>query len=307
MAYPTEPEFNLEGFPKYGPPTMIPGPKILNLGVPGVGKSWALKTILKAKFIPHIIFAEQPTPSLVSNPDIKWTHIKPRDQRFSDMIAYAEKINTTTVDFLAKMEDPNKRESSQFIDLLRALNNFTDNPSGEQFGPVDEWGPRRVLVIDALTGINKMVLDLVTGNRAIRSFPEWNVAQDQAARLIDKLTNLYCSVIILAHLEPERDEVTGRVTNAPATIGRKLAPILGRNFDEVILSERTDGRKFTWNNMTADVAVKSRYLPPSINLPQDYSAIFRLYMEAGGIPYEAVSENFETLNAQLAQTNSPSE
>lgn len=304
MAYPGEQkqvEYGSAGYglPLYGPATMMPGPKILNMGVPGVGKSWALQTILKAGFKPFVVFAEQPTPVLTKNPDIKWTAIKPRNISFGDMVEYATKVNTNSIDFLSKANDPNRQESNQFIQLLSALNDFVDSPTGEHFGPVDEWGPKRVLAIDGLTGITKMVLDLVTGSRAIRSYPEWNVAQDQMSRFIDKLTSIHCSVIVLAHLEPERDEVSGRVMNYPSTIGKKLPPTLARGFDEALYSVRAEGQKFFWDNTATDVGVKTRYLPPSEKLPQDYSAILRRWEEAGGKAYELVTFDDAKYQAQL--------
>jgi hypothetical protein len=168
------------------------------------------------------------------------------------------------------MDGINKREYDQFVQIYRTLGNFKCAHCGKEFGDVSTWDNTRALVIDSLSGLNIMALDLVAGSKPVKSLPDWGIAMDNLSRLINKLvTDTKCHFVLTAHLEPEKDEVTGRVVNMPSTLGRKLAPLLPRFFDNCIHAIR-EGATFKWSTATENTALKARDLPISANLPPTF-------------------------------------
>lgn len=239
------------------------GLNILLLGESGSGKTYSLRTLVDAGVELFVIQTEPGGTVLEDLPIDKYHrhYIAPAAASWDAMIDSATKINTLSMKALAGLEGVNKREYNQFIDVLQTLHNFKCDRCGKEFGDVSQWDSSRALVIDSLSGLNIMAMDLVVGSKPTKSMPDWGMAMDNLGRLINKLTtDTKCHFILTAHLEPERDEVTGRIINMPATLGRKLAPQLPRFFDNVIHTVR-EGTAFRWSTATDNTALKARDLP----------------------------------------------
>lgn len=246
---------------------------IMLVGSTGTGKTYSLRTLRDAGITPFIIATEpgiESTLGDIKDPEVHWKYIPPANPDWSDMIDSARKINTMGLDSLAKLSDVNKRKYTQFIDVLTTCNDFVCDRCGTSFGDVGSWGPDRALVIDSLSGLNIMAMNLVVGSKPTKSMSDWGMAMDNLERLLIKLTTaLKCHFILTAHLEREQDEISGGVQLMASTLGRKLAPRIPRFFDEVVMTKR-DGTKFSWSTAGLNVDLKARRLKISDGLEPSF-------------------------------------
>jgi hypothetical protein len=264
------------------------GTNTLLLGATGTGKTYCLRTLADAGLEVFIISTEPGIASTLGDTDpskVHWHYIAPATASWTDMIQSAERINQLSFEALAKLPDINKRKYHEFMDVLTTCNDFIDDRTGQHFGDVSKWGPDKALVIDSLSGLNIMALNLVTGSKPIRSMADWGVSIDNLERLIVKLTtDTQCFFVLTAHLERETDEVTGGTQLMAATLGRKLAPRLPRFFDDVIHCKR-EGTSFSWSTATMNVDLKARSLPLSDKLQPNFRQIIEAWRKyAQGTP-----------------------
>lgn len=279
-------------------PSSIPGFKTLLVGATGSGKTHSIRTLIEQGITPFILFTENGMGVVGDLPEdkIHWHYVKPAKADWSAMIDSAKKINTMGLDSLAKLSDINKSKHGQFIDLLTALSNFTDDRTGESFGPVDSWGTDRAIVIDSLSGVNLMAMNLVVGSKPVKSMADWGIAQDNLERLINNLClDTRAHFILISHLERESDEVTGGIKLMASTLGKKLAPKLPRFFDDVIMCER-EGSQFTWNTAAPNADLKARNLPIQAKQPATFKTIVDNWKKQGG----AIAVTPATVAAQMA-------
>lgn len=257
------------------PSSLAPGFNVMLCGTTGTGKTHSIRTLVDLGLEVFVLFTEPGMEVLadLSPEKLHWHYVAPSAPDFSDMIASAQKINTMSFEALTKLPDINKRNYTEFIDVLTCLSNFKDDRTGKEFGSVDSWGPEKVLVVDSLTGLSLMAMNLVTGSKPVKSMADWGVAIDNLERLIVKLcVDTKCHFVLLAHLEREVDEVTGGTSLMASTLGRKLAPKLPRFFSDVVQSKRND-TKFVWTTSASNVDLKARNLPIADNLEPSFKTI----------------------------------
>lgn len=256
--------------------TSLPGPKILLVGATGSGKTHSIRTLIDAGLEVFVVFTEPGMEVLSDIPSDKlhWHYIPPAGPDWASMIDSARKINTLSFKALAEMPDINKRNYTEFLSLLTVLSDFEDQRTGKRFGPVDSFLPgERALVLDSLSGLNVMAMNLVAGSKPVKSMADWGVAMDNLERLITKLTtDVPCTTVITAHLERETDETTGGITLMASTLGRKLAPRLPRFFSDVIHCYR-EGTKFFWSTASFNVDLKARNVPIADKLPPSFQPL----------------------------------
>ncbi len=252
-----------------------PGVNVMLMGESGTGKTYAIRTLVEAGLEVFVLFTEPGQEVLADIPPEKlhWHYVAPAAPAWADMIDSANKINKMNLKMLADMSDINKAKYTGFIDVLTTLSNFTCDRTGQSYGAVDDWGTDRVIVIDSLSGLNIMSMNLVTGSKPVKSMSDWQIAVDNLERLLMKLcTDVRCHFVLTAHLERETDERTGGTTLVSATLGKKLGPKLPRFFSEVVHVKR-DGPKFTWSTATQNVATKNRHLEIRGDLPPSFAPI----------------------------------
>lgn len=267
------------------PKSPLPGPNVLLLGASGAGKTTSIKTLIKCGITPFCVFTEPGFEVLGDIPKEKlhWCYIPPADTAWDAMIDSATKINQLSFESLTKLTDINKRGYGQFIDLLRALNNFKCDRDGLEYGDVCTWGTNRAIVLDSLSGVNIMAMNLVVGSKPVKHQGDWGVAMDNLERLIQKLcTSTQAMFILMAHAERETDEVMGGSKIMAATLGRKLAPRLPRFFSDVVLADK-QGTKFTWSTAALGADLKARNLALADGLPPDFGPIIESWQRSGGI------------------------
>lgn len=264
----------------------IPGPKILLIGDSGTGKTHTIRTLLDAGFKEVFVIFTEPGMEVVGDipaGKLMWKYLAPARSSWKTLREQANKINTLPYKTLTEMADMDKRKYNQFVQLYDVLANFKDDRTGKEYGAVDEWGTDRALVIDSLSGINLMAMKLVVGGKPVKSQPDWQVAMDNVETLVTQLTTgVWATVVIMAHMEREVDEITGGSTIMVSSLGRKLAPKLPRFFSDCIQSVRS-GKEFTWSTATSNAALKSRNLPIANNIQPSFVRVVETWKKRGGL------------------------
>ena len=274
-------------------PFRLPGVNVLLMGPSGTGKTHAIGTLVDQGVETFFLALEPGMESLLgywtdrgkSIPEnLHWHQLAAPKASFTDMIATAKNVNLLSLEGIAKMSDPNRGKYNRFITLLEALNDFPDDRTGKKFGPVDSWDQTRALVVDGLTGVCDCAMALVIGGKPVRSMADWQVAQDQAVKLLRQLCEgTVCHFILIGHVARETDQVLGGVKVMASALGKAMAPVLPAMFSDVVLAERK-GDKWTWDtaNMMADL--KTRNLPIKSDIPPDFGQIFTKWISRNKTP-----------------------
>lgn len=273
----------------------IPGFKVALTGEYGSGKTTAIRTLVEAGLEVFCIFTEDSRGLLNDLPSSKlhWMYIPPADTDWDTMNDAMRKANTLSQDALMKMPDPNRQRYNQLMSVVDACKNFKCERTDQAFGDVTEWNTDRVLFVDSMTGLNAMSMDLIVGSKLIKAQADWQMAQTNLERLIRRwCTGLYCHFVLTAHVEREADEVSGGIKLMIATLGRKLAPQLPRNFDEVIFLRRAGqgAATFVWSNTEPNIALKNRYLPMSDKLAPSFVPLLNEWKKKGGVVAPTVAK-----------------
>lgn len=268
----------------------LPGANILLEGPAGTGKTYSLGTLVDAGIETFYLNLESGMESLLGfwtdrgkpiPPNLRWHHLRPATASFAQLIDGATKVNTLSHKSLAEMSDPDRMKHNQFIELLKVLNDFTDQRSGTKFGPVDTWLPTRAIVVDGLTGVNSCAMSLVVGAKPVRSQSDWGIAQDQVEKLLRMLCDqCRCHFILIAHVEREVDQVLGGSKITVSTLGKALAPKIPAMFSDVILATR-QGDKFLWDTSNAQADLKTRNLAIAGNLEPSFGPIIAKWKSRG--------------------------
>ena len=253
---------------------------VLLLGASGSGKTYSVKTLIDAGIEPFIVSTEPGVEHVLKKAgaklgeDCHLTYVSAANPSWDSMIRTAQQINTLQNDVLLKNKNVNKREYVQFIELLGVCANYIDPLSGKSYGPVDSWDESRALVLDGLTGVGTMSMNMVIGGKPLRTQPDWGISMDQVERFIQKLVfNTKCSFVLIAHIEKVRDEISGQFNVSLSTLGNKLAPKLPPIFDEVICSYR-EGKSFFWSTALEGFDLKARKLSLSDKLDPSFVQLF---------------------------------
>lgn len=266
----------------------IQAPSVILMGATGTGKTTSIATLAAAGITCHVVITE-PTglESLIDtwiekklNPDLlRYTQINPAREDLTGIVDTAKKISISDAQQLASMKPSANRKDSQWFKLLQSIQDFKDDRTGKSYGPVQKLGPKDAFIIDSLSGMNIMAMDLVLGDKVTASPGEWGLAMKSIEKLLSFLcSNLKCTFVLTAHLEKETNEVTGGTQIYASTLGKKLAPTLPRFFSEVVMAHR-EADKFYWSTSNFGVDLKNRALPIGSKLLPDFSPIVRKYQE----------------------------
>ena len=269
----------------------LAGVNVLLMGPAGSGKTHSIGTLVDVGLEVFYLALEPGLESLLgyftdkSKPvpaNLHYHQLEAPKASFSEFLDTARKVNSMALDSLAKMSDPNRSKHDQFIKLLEALNNFPDDKTGERFGPVDEWTPTKVLVLDGMAGLSRAAMSLVVGGKPVRNQSDWGIAQDQVEKIIRMLTdNCRCHFVLIAHVERETDAVLGGVKIMVSALGKALGPKINPMFSDVILTVR-EGTKFSWDTGSALADVKTRNLDIKQGLEASFGPVIKKWVSRGG-------------------------
>lgn len=265
-------------------------PSVLLLGPPGTGKTHSLVTIME--FGTELFYICTEPNGLETLIDamrkkgipadmLHYKIIEPSRPGFHTLQAMASKITEMGFDSLSKL-GPTERSNAQFITLVNTLSNFSDERTGKAFGPVNKFPSHVALALDSLSGVNLMAMDLTIGDKVTAHVGEWGIAMNMIDKLILSLTsNLQCLFVLTAHIEPERDEVTGGTKLMSSTLGKKLAPKIPRFFSEVVLTH-TEGDSYYWSTSHPQIDLKHRALQRYNKLLPTFKPILEAYQQRLG-------------------------
>lgn len=264
----------------------VPTPSVLLLGGPGAGKTDVLIELINLGLELFVISTEpNGVDTLLDSVErrkadinkLHWKSIQPFTGDFESMLRTAERTSVMQFDSIAKMTGTKPRES-QLYWLLKTMVNFQCDRTGEYYGAVDRFGPKRALAIDSLSGLNLISMTHVTGDKPVAHVGEWGLAMGQIENFVNRCCgSLKCLFVLIAHLEKEADEQTGASKLMASTLGRKLAPKLPRFFSEVVMAHRMPGPEWLWATDFLNVDLKHRALPVGSKLPPSFRPIVEAY------------------------------
>ena len=267
----------------------IPGLKALSVGDVGTGKTTLIKSLIQCGLTPMCIFTEpgQEVISDVPADKLHWCYIRPISADLKNLTESAKKVGTMNPDAIQKMHDMTRNTTNQYYPILNALASFKCDRTGLVYGNVGTWGTDKVLVMDSLSGLTIAANKLAVGEKYAMTQPEYQIAMKTIENLVLYLTTgLHCHVYLTAHPERELDEVNGGVKIYPSTLGRKLAPVLPRNFSDVFYTEMwMEGDKPKWGLSTvhAQAVVKARNFPHGARMPLTFVPALESWKKRGGI------------------------
>lgn len=279
------------------PTPIYAGLNIILEGPTGTGKTWSIGTLVEAAMASAYglkdVFYFGLEPGLESligyftdpaseggmgleapPPNIHWHYLQARTRTFEQMKKTADDIGKFDLAGLTKMRDMHRGTNNQMTSIYENLNNFVDQRDGKAYGPVDEWGTDRVIVIDGLSALSRIAMEMMTGSKPVRDKPDYGIAQQNLMALIHKLTSgCNCHFILIAHVTREVDEIMGGVKLMPNTIGKAILSDLQQPFSDIILTYR-EGDKFFWDTANSSADLKTRNLPRQSKLPPDFAPVF---------------------------------
>lgn len=121
------------------------------------------------------------------------------------------------------------------------------DPWGDDPGPLETWPAEDTLVVDTFSSMGRSALALVMALEAKGfSNPEiqhYGIAMDNLEKFIGMITSdaVKCNVIVNTHIQTSKEGGAGKLY--PEALGDKLAPKIGRYFDNMITISISGGKK----------------------------------------------------------------
>lgn len=273
-------------------PSLLQGVNVLLEGPTGTGKTFSIGTLVESGVEVFFTGLEAGNEALLGYfadrgkpiPDNLHWHIldMARKDGFIALANTAQQIGSMTFESMTKIQDFTRMQNNPFERVLRLMNNWKDQRTGLEFGPVDTWGPNRVVVLDGMTGLTSFAKGMVVGAKPVMSPADIGVTQDQLERFIKYCCDgCKCHFILLSHVEREVDQLVGGTKITVSTIGRALAPKIPPMFSDVILATR-NGTEWLWNTSNMMTDLKTRNLPYSEKIAPDFRQIMEKWKSRGG-------------------------
>lgn len=273
---------------------MIPGLKIILMGAPGSGKTHSIRTLIDAGLevfciltepnaintLTNMTDASEAYKSAIADKKLHWHFVQPANPGWESLKKSARLITKYSIGDLQKLGGMDKINYAQFLEVLDCCSDFKDDLTGESFGPIEHFDPHtQVVVIDSLSGLNTMFLNLVVGAKPIRTLPEWGVAIDNELRFIDHICyGIPCHVVLMAHLTRQVDEVMGGIEKMVKALGKHAPQEMPKSFTDVILS-REDAGKFSWSTSDSQTDTKATTGPARASFSPSFVPLIEIWRE----------------------------
>lgn len=261
-----------------------PGFNVMLMGPSGTGKTYSIKTLAATGLETFCLFLEPGLESLIGAytdndekiPDnLHWHYLQPKTLGFKTLQTAADQIGKFDLAGLAKVKDMDRSKNNQVFAMYSVLNDFEDQRTGKKYGPIDQLTNGAVVVIDSLSMLNKVFMDMVIGAKPVKDMSDWGVAQQALMNFIHKLTSgCICHFVLIAHIERETDQVLGGIKLLPSVLGKAITSQIVQPFSDVILTVRQN-TDWTWDTANSLADVKTRNLPVAQKLPADFDAIYQ--------------------------------
>jgi len=175
-----------------------PTVKLFATGFPKTGKTGSLASLANAGFNLRILDFEG---------------------NFAPLVQFVDKDKWGNIEISPRLEDAIKRGSkhietlgppkafTQGMDLLSRWEYVDKDGREVDLGPVVDWGPEDVLVLDSLTAMGKAAMRwvLFVQNRVEKGprIQDWGMGQAAQLSIIEKLASesVRCNVVIISHLK----------------------------------------------------------------------------------------------------------
>ena len=157
--------------------------------------------------------------------------------------------------------------------------------------PENEFGLRRIFVMDSLTETANAAMKMQIGSRPMASPGDYGVAQNNLMNFLRLLTQgMACPFVMTAHVDRETDQVTQSAKIMIKAIGKALATEIPTLFSDVIYATR-EGDKFFWDTAAFGVDTKTRSLGYRSKIAPDFAQIFNVWAKrAGGGPIASLTK-----------------
>lgn len=272
-------------------PDWLLGFKTILMGLPGAGKTSSIPSLLKMGFKVYCAFTEPGVGALnkamtlwkLSDEErsrLFFAFIKPGVDTFKILKEGATSVMNATE--FGKIDGGSRAKYNQLIQLMNLLENFKDH-NGVEHGAVSDFDTTSVLVIDGLSGLNKMCMDLVVGPKPTKTLQDWGVAIDQLDKFQQQGANLRCPFILLSHCAMEQEEVTGKILVTLKALGRQLGPSMTFWYNDFIYAKQGADAKFFWSTVDKNCQLKATYLPHNAELPADFRPLVCGWLDEHGL------------------------
>ena len=215
--------------------------KLMLIGDSGTGKTGMLASLVKDGYNVRVIDFDNGTEYLM-NKLISWQN---KGTQLKGTIHYQTVQDKHKPGASGEVVADGKPEA--YSKAVALLKNW-DGGEDEQFGSINEWTNKDILVIDSLTlmctSIMRKVLFL--NGRTKREWQDYNATLQTALNFLNLITDksLPCHVIFMTHINYISPEGTNIIQGFPASIGKELSIQIPRYFNNIIgASKRGSGNK----------------------------------------------------------------
>jgi len=197
--------------------------KILYVGNSGAGKTGSLVSLVRAGY--HLSFLD-----MDNGLDTLVAQIETQCPERMGQVDYQSFRDTYKADPVRGLIIQGRAKA--YTNMLKALNEWDDETKPE------EWGPKRVFVLDSLTAVGKAAYNWAAGmDPTAKDKRQWFfTAQQSIETLLDMLTSasFQTNVIIVTHLQAGKDEDPKMYASS---IGSALGPKIPKFFNTLIAAE----------------------------------------------------------------------
>ena len=266
------------------------------MGLGGTGKTYALGTLVdwaeKNSFEVAVLFTENGLESLLGyfrdkgrEPPacLYWHQQVTKPISLKSLMLTADNVGKLSYEALAKSVDSNRGgENNAFFKILQSCSNFKDDRTGKVLGPIDEFSPKRIFVMDSLTETSNAAMKMQIGARPMASPGDYGVAQNNLMNFLRLCTQgMECPFVMTAHVDRETDGVTQSTKVMIKAIGKALATEIPTLFSDIIYTTR-DAANFYWDTAAYGVDTKTRSLGYRSKITPDFAQIMDVWAKRSG-------------------------